>query len=121
MTAGHWKLYTPDQTYELFRRAEYKKNEQTHKAEVYRVATATAQSNLSEARQYLEQAEATVVKLKTAIADFANGKNPEADKTKKQNELYVEGKQALEKEKAIEIAKRKAEEAADAKKDKEAA
>jgi hypothetical protein len=53
MTNNHWKLYKPDETYEMFRKAEYKKNEQKSLVQSHRVATAAAADNLHEAKRYL--------------------------------------------------------------------
>jgi len=42
MTNNHWKLYGPEETFDMYKRAEYKKNEQKHKVQVYKAATAAA-------------------------------------------------------------------------------
>ena len=75
MTNSHWDLYSQDETYAMLQKAEYKANEKKSMVQVYRGATAAAQDNLTEARKYLKQAESTIVKLKTEIKDFSNGKD----------------------------------------------
>ena len=54
MTTNQWKLYGPEETLELYKRAEYKANMEEHKAESFKTNNAAAKDNLEEARGYLK-------------------------------------------------------------------
>lgn len=119
MTSNQWKLYGPEETLQLYKRAEYKANMEENKAESYKTKNAAAKDNLEEARSYLKQAENTLVKLKTELTNINNNKDARANKTKMQNDLYKEGKDELNHKEAIKKAEAKVQEAAAAKKDAE--
>lgn len=75
MTLPKWKLFSNDETLDMYQKAEYqvKKNENEIKNNV--VDEQKAQNNLEEAKKNLQDADNTIVKLQTELQELIKNKS----------------------------------------------